>query len=136
MTLVGYTMLGEAQPGQSFDLITYWRVDDLHPERGEWYVSPSYHLVNAGEQIVANVGEHGQYAQRWQLGDVYLERVTIPVAADAPPGSYRLDIGLFDVLRSQAYPFFSSETVESHYSIAIDVRPAEEVRLFSGSEDE
>jgi hypothetical protein len=125
ITFVGYTLLGEARPGGSFDLLTYWRVDDLHPQRGEWYVSPSYHLVNDEEQIVANIGEHGQYAHRWQLGDVYLERATIPVAADAPPGSYRLDIGLFDVLRLHAYPFFSAGGAEGHFSIAVEVRPLE-----------
>lgn len=136
ITLIGYTMFGKAQPSQSFDLITYWRVDDLHPDRGEWYVSPTYHLVNDQEQIVANVGEHGQYAHRWQLGDVYVERVTIPIAADAPSGSYRLDISLFDVLRSQGYQFFSSGIAKSHFSIVVDVRPPEEAHLYHTSEDE
>jgi hypothetical protein len=131
ITLLGYTIRNPQSPihhnilpSQSFDLITYWRVDDLHPDRGEWYVSPSYHLVNEEEQIVANVGEHGQYAHRWQLGDVYVEQVTIPLAADAAPGQYRLDIGLFDVLRSQTYAFFSADGLESRFSIPVEIRPS------------
>jgi hypothetical protein len=143
ITLIGYTIRNPQSPipnnvlpGQSFDLHTYWRVDDLHPDRGRWYVSASYHLVNDQEQIVANAGEHGQYAHRWRLGDIYIEQVTIPVSADAPPGAYRLDIGLFDVLRSHAYSFFAPNTVESHFSIAVNVRPPEEANLYHTPEDE
>jgi 4-amino-4-deoxy-L-arabinose transferase-like glycosyltransferase len=143
ITLLGYTIHNpqsaipnDVWPGQSFGLLTYWRVDALHPERGGWYVSASYHLVNDQEQIVANAGEHGQYAHRWQLGDVYVERVTIQVPADAAPGRYRLDIGLFDVLRSHAYSFFAPNTVESHFSIAVNVRPPEEAHLYYTPKDE
>lgn len=122
LTLIGYTLYGELSPGQFFDLVTYWRVDDLHPDRNEWYISPSYHLVNGQGQIVSNIGEHGQYAHRWQLRDVYIEHISIPIPENALPGLYSLDIGLFDPIRSHAYPFFSREGVENHFSVAVNVR--------------
>ncbi len=122
ITLIGYSLRGELSPGAVLDIITYWRVDDLHPDRDEWYVSPSYHLVNAQGQIVSNIGQHGQYAHRWQLGDVYIEHISVPIPESALPGLYSLHIGLFDPIRVYAYPFFSDQGVENYFSVALHVR--------------
>lgn len=121
ITLVGYSLGGELSPGKALDIITYWRVDDLHPDRNDWYVSPSYHLVNDQGQIVANIGQHGQYAYRWQLGDVYIEHISVPIPENALPGLYSLHIGLFDPIRIYTYPFFSSQGAENYFSVALHV---------------
>ncbi|HEY1409400.1 MAG TPA: hypothetical protein VF434_10675, partial [Promineifilum sp.] len=45
-----------------------------------------------------------------ELGDVYIENVTIPVPADAIPGKYHLEIGLFDSVNPRTYSFFKDGT--------------------------
>lgn len=99
LSLLGYTLEGgPLTAGGSLMVTTYWRVHELHPQRGEWYVTPFYHVVNDGAQIVANVSGKGVWGYRWQLGDVYVQRVVIPLPASLAPGTYRLALGLFDAV--------------------------------------
>lgn len=119
ITLAGYTLEGTAAPGSALELITYWRVDELNPGRAEWYVAPSYHLLDEAGNLIANVGEHGQWAYRWELGDIYIQRMTIPVPDSAAPGDYSLEIGLFDSVRGVAYSLFDDGAAVGSYAIPL-----------------
>jgi hypothetical protein len=103
LSMLGYRLEGQAQPGETFICTTYWRVDELLPGRAEWYITVSHHLVDPDGDVVANLGKHGQWGYRWQPGDVYVQRMEIPVPADATPGQYQLEIGLFDPIHMQPF---------------------------------
>ena len=122
LSLIDYALEGTAAPGGELEIITTWRVDELSPERGEWYVATSYHLVDEREGQLANVGLHGQWAHRWEAGDVYVERVTIPVPETAEPGRYFVDISLFDSIRLRPYSLFMDGSPVPSYRIPIDVQ--------------
>ena len=103
LSLLGYTLGGQAKAGKAIECTTYWRVDQLLPDRWGWYVGAAYHLVDRAGQVVTNTGKYGQWGYRWQVGDVYVERMEIPVPADAAPGDYQLEISLFDPIH--VHPF-------------------------------
>lgn len=113
LTLAGY-ILAETTAGQQ--LITVWRVDALHPDRGGWYVAASTHLLDAAGNLVANIEAQGQWGHRWELGDVYVERVTIP--GPLPDGG-RVEIGLFDSVRGVAYTLFDGAVEKGRYAVSL-----------------
>lgn len=101
LSLLGYT-LGPGEPvGGALAVTTFWRVDDLLPERWGWYVAAFYHLLDeAGEQR-ANQSGRGQWAQEWRQGDIHVERVQIPLPDGLAPGSYTLRVGLFNPIHGE-----------------------------------
>jgi uncharacterized membrane protein len=122
LTLFGYTLNGELAPGQTIDLLMTWRVQDLHPDRGDWFVSANVHLVDSTGQILANIGDQGQWAYRWDRGDVYIQRLRIPVPETIAAGPYHLSLGLFDSIRQTTYQFILPEGQMERYDIPILIR--------------
>ena len=116
LTFAGYT-LEETADGDALELVTTWRVDELHPDRGLWYVAASTHLLDTAGNLLANVEAHGQWGHRWELGDVYVERVTIP--GPVPDGG-RVEIGLFDSVRGVGYTLFDEGRATGVYVVPID----------------
>src|SRR5690606_3494628 len=104
------------------EIITTWRVDELSPERGEWYVATSYHLLDEDGGQLVNVGLNGQWAHRWEAGDIYIERITIPVPETAEPGLYFLDISLFDSVHLKPYALFADGSPVPSYRMPVDVQ--------------
>lgn len=101
LTLLGYDVqLVET----NLMITTYWRVEQLHPDRAAWYITPYYQLFDDQGQLLVNMSQHGQWGYQWQVGDVYVERVAMEVA---PPGLWdeaTLAIGLYDPI--QGHNFF------------------------------
>jgi 4-amino-4-deoxy-L-arabinose transferase-like glycosyltransferase len=125
LSMLGYSLNAVTQPGHPIHCTTYWRVEELYPERGEWYIGAFYHLMGQSGQIVSNVGEHGQWGYRWQLGDVYVERVSIPVPTDLSQGEYRIEIGLFDFVHTRNYPLHSPDGPVQAVTVPITVEKAD-----------
>lgn len=106
LTLTGYRLRGHLQVDGLIELIVYWRVDDLHPDRAGWFAGPNYHLVDSDGHILSNVGEHGGWGSEWVVGDLYIEHVIVPIPRGTTPGWYTVDAGLYDPIREVAYTFF------------------------------
>ncbi|MEM8859304.1 MAG: hypothetical protein AAGD96_13335, partial [Chloroflexota bacterium] len=100
-TETGFTFLSWSaeQNDDHLQIKTYWRVDVLHDERVEWFVSPFVHLIDSKGQTVANQAPYGQWGYRWEVGDVYVNTVRFEQTDEA----VKLGIGLFDPISGRTF---------------------------------
>jgi uncharacterized membrane protein len=95
--LVGYDLApAELRPGGALDLTLHWQAL-TSPDRA--YTVFVHLLDEAGTVKGYGDGEPGAGAYPttgWLPGEYLTDRHTVTVAPDAPPGTYRLAIGLYD----------------------------------------
>jgi hypothetical protein len=92
LTYLGHTSDGHsAQPGQTIEIETWWRVDSL-PGRP---LSIMMHLVGSGGAPVIVGDGLGVPVEQWQIGDVIVQRHVLVLPTDAPPGEYIPTTGVY-----------------------------------------
>ncbi|MBI3977693.1 MAG: hypothetical protein HY331_05860 [Chloroflexi bacterium] len=92
------------QPGETLELSLYFRA--LGPA-GQSYTVYN-HLLDSGGTLrgqADGVPVRSMYpTDRWRPGEIVLDRYTIRVAADAPPGPYVIRTGLYDPKSGRRLP--------------------------------
>ena len=56
---------------------------------------------------------------RWQPGAIIVDPYRIPVAPDAPPGRYRLEVGLYGLIDGQRLPVSGGSPDQIHNDAVI-----------------
>jgi len=118
LALLGYTISQTDELTPALDIITYWRVDELKPERADWYVGAYYQVHQLDGSLIANVGEHSQWGYRWELGDVYVDHVRIPLPDRSMEG-YQLIIGLTDSIHQRNFALQSTNSPQGTLAIPL-----------------
>jgi hypothetical protein len=90
-TLLGYET-GNAAAGEALPVTLLWRIDRAPTAA----LMPFVHLEDQWGYRWGQVESNGYPAEQWQPGELVIERVMVPVRPGAPPGFYRLRVGLFD----------------------------------------
>ena len=92
LTLLGYTLdRPTLKPGETAHLETVWRVDRVPDQLLSLMahvLAPDGHVVVAGDGL-------GVPIENWQPGDVFVQRHTLTIPLDTPPGSYWLQTGAY-----------------------------------------
>ena len=85
----------EVRPGESFEVELVWQSEGVVEERYTVFV----HLYNPDGAIRAQQDRapvEGTYpTDLWTPGEVVVDRYTLALDADAPPGAYTLGVGLY-----------------------------------------
>jgi len=91
LTLLGYTLdRSTLKPGETVHLETTWRVDGVPKQ----LLSLMAHVL-APDGSGAAVGDGlGVPIESWQPGDVFVQRHTLTLSKDAPPGVYWVQTGV------------------------------------------
>ena len=95
VTLVGYRIEGQANPGQPLAMTLFWHAK--RPSQANYQIF--VHLVrelDAGKRW-GQQDANGAFSRAWQAGDVIIGRYSFEVDADAPRGEYLMQIGLYDL---------------------------------------
>jgi hypothetical protein len=92
LALIGYRIeSATVAPGGALDLTTYWQVT------GELKPSTAFfaHVTDVGQRILGQYDGWGTSRRGLEIGDVIVQHVRVPIKADAPPGSYSLQLGVY-----------------------------------------
>lgn len=96
IALLGYDAPLQASPGTTITVTLYWRA--LASAPGDYKVF--VHAFAADGTLVAqHDGQPANWAYpttAWQAGDIILDRHPLALAANLPPGEYRLFVGLYE----------------------------------------
>ncbi len=101
--LLGYALkLPDAvSPGATLELVLYWQALQPSTQRYSVFV----HLIDAQERILGQRDQEpggGQFpTTSWVSGEYLVDAYQVPLHPDAPPGTYWLEVGLYDPLSSQ-----------------------------------
>ncbi len=113
--LLGYELAQDAvQPGGRVDLTLYWQADEPVTARYKVFTHVLGEVWNAANgnfiwgQVDAEPVDGLAPTTTWAQGAVIADRYTIPVAADAPPGLYRLEVGLYGLVDGARLPVFDA----------------------------
>jgi 4-amino-4-deoxy-L-arabinose transferase-like glycosyltransferase len=108
--LLGYDFAAETyQPGDVVDLTLYWQALD---EMDEDYTVFT-HLLGSYNPLTNGPlwGGHdsgpggGTYPTTvWEAGEIVVEEYGIPIQADAPPGEYQLEVGMYHLATMKRLP--------------------------------
>ncbi len=115
---IGWDLSEALRPGNIIHLRTYWQVDSLHPERGQWTFAPYAHLFTGNGQKIISDGVLVP-SGTWDVGDWMIQELSIEVPPDSI-GPYSINIGLYDSVRqTNASFYFPSADGETIWTIDI-----------------
>jgi 4-amino-4-deoxy-L-arabinose transferase-like glycosyltransferase len=100
LAFLGYEILTSPAPGGETSLLTYWRV----LERPEHSLKIFVHLLDDHSNIWGQQDSLGAPVEGWHAEDVIVHLHAFAIAADAPPGRYWIEVGLYDPQTTERLP--------------------------------
>jgi hypothetical protein len=96
LELVGYRLLsGETlQPGETLELLTMWRPEAEMPASAS-DLRIFVHLLDTHSRVWGGEDRLDLHPPTWEGGDLLVQYHRVPLAVDAGPGIYQLEIGLY-----------------------------------------
>jgi hypothetical protein len=109
--LVGYDLpRDEVQPGERVPLTLYWQATAAVPTRYKVFTHLLGETYNAGNDTFLwgqqdnEPGEGQALTTLWPPGELIVDPYRIPVAPDAPPGTYTLEVGMYGLVEAARLP--------------------------------
>ncbi|MDX1417400.1 MAG: glycosyltransferase family 39 protein, partial [Candidatus Promineifilaceae bacterium] len=99
INLLGYET-GNTEAGSDLPITLFWRVE-MPPEV---QFSPFLQLEDRWGNRWSQEETFSYPSEQWQTGDLIIQHIDLPVPPGAPPGKYRLRVGLFDPAAGSRLP--------------------------------
>lgn len=100
----GYTLQGDLHPGGNLDLQVLWEASGTPP--GDYTIF--VHLLDANGNLRAQRDQQpldGRYPTGfWEAGEKVGDTYLLTLPPDLPPGSYRIELGMYDATTGKRLP--------------------------------
>ena len=90
--LLGHRLLETPRSGGTVEVLLYWHVQ-VAASPGD--LLPALRLTDPWGGLWGSARPFHYPAEQWAPGEVIIDHITLPVAAGAPPGTYRLEVGFY-----------------------------------------
>lgn len=128
--LLGYELDAPvAAAGQTVGLTLFWSSDGGVAQRYKVFTHLLGDVFNAGNgnfiwgQVDGEPAAGTRPTTTWRGAEVIVDAYAIPIAPDAPPGVYRLEVGLYDSLTGERLPILGEDGAPAaDHFILSDVR--------------
>lgn len=102
LQLVGYAVTHEptVKPAQTLELVTVWRATAEIPAAAS-DLRIFCHLLDSQSRVWAAEDRLDLEPPTWEAGDILIQYHRLPVAGDAQPGIYQLEIGLYTAITAR-----------------------------------
>ncbi len=114
--LLGFDLPEAAvRPGEAVNLTLYWSSDGDIAQRYKVFTHLLGDVFNAGSgnflwgQADNEPAANKRPTTTWREGEVIVDEYAIPVAVGASPGTYRIEVGLYDPISGQRLPVLDSD---------------------------
>ena len=114
--LVGYDLAATTvRPGETVGLTLYWTSEGDVGQRYKVFTHLLGDVFNATTgnflwgQVDSEPAANTRPTTTWRAGEVIVDEYAIPLAADAPPGTYRIEIGLYDAASGERLPLLGPD---------------------------
>ncbi len=104
--LTGFTLAGPAtvQPGETLTVTLFYRTGDAITADYTRFLQLHSPALGMAAQSDAQPQNGANPTSTWRKGEVIVETVALPIAADAAPGAYRLLLGFYDAADGTRLP--------------------------------
>jgi hypothetical protein len=125
--LLGYDLASATvTPGGVIDLTLYWSSDGDVRQRYKVFTHLLGDVFNAETgnflwgQVDNEPAANTRPTTTWRGAEVIVDHYAIPVAANAPPGLYRIEIGLYDAASGQRLPLLGEDGAPAADHLILD----------------
>lgn len=99
---------GAARPGDTITVTLVWRA--LSDGRDSY--TAFVHVISDQGELIAqldSVPRQGRFpTEHWLAGDIVPDQFSMPVRADAPPGLYRIEVGMYETQSRERLPAWTA----------------------------
>ncbi|MEZ4517426.1 MAG: hypothetical protein R3C44_11545 [Chloroflexota bacterium] len=117
--LLGYDISPSVQPGEVVELTLYWASDGDIRQRYKVFTHVLGETFNAATgnflwgQVDNEPAANSRPTTTWRGAEVIRDEYTIPVAPDAPPGIYHVEVGLYNPVSGERLPVLGGDGLPS-----------------------
>jgi hypothetical protein len=101
----------QARPGDTVPIVHIWQIETLpEADYAHWYYAPFVKLIGLDQQTLVDIDRaRSVEGYNWRAGDYLISLIQLDIPPAAQPGTYQLQMSLFDPNQKKNAAYFSTE---------------------------